>query len=59
MATQAVPYDKKIGEMVLEVKFTGKLPENIRRIFKSYALNQCSASKYCLCVDGLEHILQH
>lgn len=47
------------GEMVLEVKFTGKLPENIRRIFKSYALNQCSASKYCLCVDGLEHILQH
>ncbi|HIR26841.1 MAG TPA: polyphosphate polymerase domain-containing protein [Candidatus Choladousia intestinigallinarum] len=47
------------GEMILEVKFTGKLPEKFRRVFKSYALTQCSASKFCLCVDGLEHILNH
>lgn len=46
------------GQMILEVKFTGKLPEKIRRIFTSYPLTQCSASKFCMCVDTLNHVLR-
>lgn len=47
------------GQMILEIKFTGKFPEKIRKIFKAYPLVQCSASKFCLCVDELNHVLRH
>ena len=48
-----------LGQMILEVKFTGRLPEKIRNIFRSYPLVQSSASKFCLCADELNHILGH
>lgn len=41
------------GRMILEIKFTGILPEQIRRLFKSYEIVQTNASKYCMCVDRL------
>ena len=40
-------------EMILEIKFTGYLPEGIRRIFKVRNFTQVSASKYCLCLDRI------
>lgn len=46
------------GQMILEVKFTGRLPEKIRKIFKAYPLVQCSASKFCMCVDELNRVLR-
>ena len=66
----AEPYDdmflKKIpsyavfspGELILEVKYTGVLPEKIRKIFQSYSFVQTSASKFCLCADKLQHTLR-
>lgn len=42
------------GQMILEVKFTGRLPEKIRGLFRSYPLTQTTASKFCLCLDCLE-----
>lgn len=44
------------GKMILEVKFTGKLPEKIRNIFQSYSYVQTSASKFCLCADKLDEM---
>ena len=46
------------GEMILEVKYTGVLPEKIRRIFQNYSFTQTSASKFCLCADKLTSILR-
>ncbi len=43
-------------EMILEIKFTGYLPERIRRIFKVRNFTQTSASKYCMCVDRVRGI---
>lgn len=40
-------------DVILEIKYTGYLPEHIRRIFKVRNFTQTSASKYCLCVDRL------
>ena len=47
------PQDK----MILEIKFTGYLPERIRKVFQVRNLTQTSASKYCMCVDRLSEIL--
>ena len=41
------------SRMILEIKFTGILPEQIRRLFKGYEIVQTNASKYCMCVDRL------
>lgn len=43
-------------EMILEIKFTGYLPERIRQIFKVRNFTQTSASKYCMCVDRIHGI---
>lgn len=40
-------------EMILEVKFTGILPEKIRRLFRTYDIIQTSASKFCMCADKI------
>lgn len=45
-------------DLILEIKFTGFIPEKIRRIFKVRNFTQVSASKYCLCVDRMRDILQ-
>ena len=50
---EVFPKDK----MILEIKFTGYLPERIRKIFKVRNFIQTSASKYCLCVDQINGIL--
>lgn len=47
------------GQMILEIKFTGRLPEGIRKIFKAYNLQQTQASKFCMCVDKVQQILQN
>lgn len=39
--------------MILEIKFTGILPEQIRRLFSGYEIVQTNASKFCMCVDRL------
>ncbi len=41
------------GRLIMEIKFTGYLPERVRRIFRVRNMPQISASKYCLCVDRL------
>lgn len=46
-------------QMILEVKFTGLLPERIRRLFTAYEITQTNASKYCMCVDRVEGTLMH
>lgn len=46
----AIPPDR----LILELKYTGFLPERVRRIFQVRDLPQVSASKYCLCVDRLQ-----
>ena len=46
----AVPPDR----LILELKYTGHLPEQVRRLFRVRDLPQVSASKYCLCVDRLQ-----
>lgn len=46
-------------QMILEVKFTGLLPEKIRRLFTAYEIVQTNASKYCMCVDRVEGTLTH
>ena len=45
------------GQMILEVKFTGILPEYIQSIFRAYSFVRTSASKFCLCVDQVRHTL--
>lgn len=47
------------GQMILEIKFTGILPEKIRRVFRGYRLLQTSASKYCMCMDVIDRTLQN
>jgi hypothetical protein len=44
----------KPNMMILEVKFTGILPEQIRRIFKVRNYTQVAASKYCMCMDKIK-----
>ncbi len=44
-------------ELILEIKFTGYLPERIRQIFKVRNFTQVSASKFCLCVDRINGII--
>lgn len=39
--------------MILEIKYTGILPEQIRRLFNAYEIVQTNASKFCMCVDRL------
>ena len=46
------------GQMILEVKFTGILPEYIQSIFRAYSFVRTSASKFCLCVDQVRHTLR-
>lgn len=46
-------------QLILEIKFTGLLPEKIRRIFRGYRLVQTSASKYCMCMDIIDQILRN
>lgn len=46
------------GQMILEVKFTGILPEYIQNIFRAYSFVRTSASKFCLCVDQVRHTLR-
>ena len=41
------------GRLIMELKYTGYLPERVRRIFKLRNLPQLSASKYCMCVDRM------
>lgn len=40
-------------ETILEIKFTGYLPERIRKLFYVQNYTQISASKYCLCADWI------
>lgn len=49
-AFSAIPPDR----MIMEIKFTGYLPERVRRIFQVRNMPQTSASKYCLCADRLK-----
>lgn len=46
------------GQLVLEVKFTGILPEKIRRIFMKYGYVQTQASKFCMCYERLNGLLR-
>ena len=46
------------GQMILEVKFTGILPEYIQSIFRAYSFVRTSASKFCLCADQVRHTLR-
>lgn len=50
---EVFPQDK----MILEIKFTGYLPERIRKVFQVRNFIQTSASKYCLCVDRIGFML--
>lgn len=43
----------KPNMLILEIKFTGILPEQIRRILKVRNYTQIAASKYCMCVDKM------
>lgn len=43
--------------MIVEIKFTGILPEKIRKLFKVKNYVQTSASKYCLCVDKMNGVV--
>lgn len=43
----------KPNMLILEVKFTDVLPEQIRRIFKVRNYTQTAASKYCMCMDKI------
>lgn len=43
------------NEMILEIKFTGYLPERIGQIFKVRDFTQVSASKFCMCVDKINN----
>ncbi|RDY30338.1 polyphosphate polymerase domain-containing protein [Lachnotalea glycerini] len=43
----------KPNMMILEIKFTDILPEQIRKIFKVRNYTQTAASKYCMCVDKM------
>lgn len=45
------------GQLIMEVKFTGYLPERVRRIFNMRDVPQTSASKYCLCLDRLAGVM--
>jgi len=45
-------------ELILEVKYTGILPEKIRRIFQNYSFGQTSASKFCMCADKIENTIR-
>ena len=45
-------------QMILEVKFTGILPEYIQSIFRAYSFVRTSASKFCLCAEQVRHILR-
>ena len=46
------------GQMILEVKYTGILPVYLEKIFESYSYVRLSASKFCMCVDKINHILR-
>lgn len=41
------------GQLIMEIKFTGYLPERVRRIFHMRNTTQTSASKFCMCIDRL------
>ncbi len=45
------------GSIIMEIKFTGYIPEHIRKIFKVRNFTQTSASKYCMCVDRLNGMI--
>lgn len=46
------------GQMILEVKYTGILPVHLGKIFESHSYVRLSASKFCMCVDKINHILR-
>ena len=46
------------GRTILEVKFTGILPESIQRIFRAHSFVRTSASKFCLCADQVRQTLR-
>lgn len=46
------------GQFILEVKFTGLLPERIRRIFLKYGYAQTQASKFCMCLEKVNGLLR-
>lgn len=46
------------GQLVLEVKFTGLLPERIRTIFLKYGYVQSQASKFCMCLEKVNGLLR-
>lgn len=46
------------GSMILEVKYTGILPVHLQKIFDSYSFVRLSASKFCMCVDRVNHTLR-
>lgn len=45
------------NELILEIKFTGYLPERIRQIFKVRNFTQTSSSKFCMCMDRINGII--
>ena len=47
----------KENTIILEIKFTGYLPEKIRKIFQVRNFVQTSASKYCMAVDRINHLI--
>lgn len=46
------------GLLVLEVKFTGLLPERIRTIFLKCGYVQSQASKFCMCLEKVNGLLR-
>jgi hypothetical protein len=40
------------GKFILEVKFNKKYPTWMRKIVNTLNLKQCSASKYCMCIEN-------
>lgn len=45
------------GFFILEIKFNTRMPAWTRQIIAAFGLIQCSASKYCLCVDRFDRRL--
>lgn len=42
------------GRVIMEVKFSTRLPAWMRQILAEFGLMQRAASKYCLCIDSFE-----
>lgn len=44
------------GKLIMEVKFTEFLPEIVRQILPSRAMEQSAVSKYVLCCDAVSQM---